>query len=409
MTDQPTKGRPPRPKRQQGGGSFEFIRGHWYVRVSMPDDTRPRYRLCKDECTCATMTEARREETGAAISERERARAKAEMARSSATLGPKVTMRKFGEQWTKGDLHKKWPDHVPLKETAKQDGQRLELHVYPHVESVAVADFRLEDAELVMSKLPAGLTSATRRHIAQLMHRLMALAVYPARIRQANPLPKGFMPRVKRVKAFSYPYPAEVAVLEEHKETLLVERIYFGFLAREGMREGEALGLDWPDVDLALGTVKLDVNKTDDPRTWKLGDDVAEALRRWWILTGSPKTGPVFRVGKERLDAGHLADRLRAALRAAGVTRPELFEHTKRRQQVRVHDLRSAFVTIALATGKSETWVADRTGHKSSVMINRYRRAARTAAELGLGWFKPMQDTIPELAELKNVRTLTAG
>ena len=176
------------------------------------------------------------------------------------------------------------------------------------------------------------------------------------------------------------------------------------------MREGEALGLDWPDLDLSAGTVRLDVNKTDDPRTWVLGRDVAEALRRWWVMAGSPKAGPVFRTsGGERLSNHHLADRLRTALQAAGVTRAELFEHSKKRQQVRVHDLRAAFVTLALAAGRSETWVADRTGHKSSVMINRYRRAARTAAELGLGWFVPLHESVPELAALNNVRTLTAG
>jgi hypothetical protein len=42
------------------------------------------------------------------------------------------------------------------------------------------------------------------------------------------------------------------------------------------------------------------------------------------------------------------------------------------------------------AAGRSETWVADRTGHRSSVMINAYRRASRHAAELGLGELAPL-------------------
>ena len=53
----------------------------------------------------------------------------------------------------------------------------------------------------------------------------------------------------------------------------------------------------------------------------------------------------------------------------------------------------------ALANGRTETWVADRTGHKSSQMINAYRRAARTAAELRLGELVPLVEAIPELAE----------
>jgi integrase len=69
---------------------------------------------------------------------------------------------------------------------------------------------------------------------------------------------------------------------------------------------------------------------------------------------------------------------LRADLKTAGVTRAELFERSAVRQPIRVHDLRATFVTVGLANGKTETWVADRTRHRSSAMINRYRRQART-------------------------------
>lgn len=65
---------------------------------------------------------------------------------------------------------------------------------------------------------------------------------------------------------------------------------------------------------------------------------------------------------------------------------------------IRVHDLRATFVTVSLATGRTETWVADRTGHTSSVMINRYRRAARSLAEMGIGTLRPMHTAIPELS-----------
>jgi hypothetical protein len=42
--------------------------------------------------------------------------------------------------------------------------------------------------------------------------------------------------------------------------------------------------------------------------------------------------------------------------------------------------------------------VADRTGHKSSAVINRYRRAARTWGELALGELVPHDLEIPEFA-----------
>ena len=99
-----------------------------------------------------------------------------------------------------------------------------------------------------------------------------------------------------------------------------------------------------------------------------------------------------------------LADRFRIQLKKAGVKRAELFERSKARRQVRVHDLRATFITIALANGKTETWIADRTGHKSSIMINRYRRAARTVEQLELGVLKPLDLAIPELAEHRIVQ-----
>ena len=77
--------------------------------------------------------------------------------------------------------------------------------------------------------------------------------------------------------------------------------------------------------------------------------------------------------------------------------RTALFEKSDTRLPIRAHDLRGTFVTVALANGKTEAWVADRTGHRSSQMINTYRRTARTYAELGLGELEPMVEAIPEL------------
>ena len=399
--------------RTKGAGTVEWRNGHAWVRASLADGTRPRYRLCGERCDCHDLTRAALAKRAQRVSERERERANAEIARHKAVVAAgRTTFKAFGEQWTTGALHRKWPDHVKVKKTAKQDGQRLVLHVYPHIGNLPVADVTLDDCEDVMAHLPAELSSATRRHVAQLMHRILAMAVYPARLRASSPLPRGFMPRVRRTKALTYLYPDEEAKLLKctDPKVPLLERLYFGFLAREGLRESEALALTWADIDLKRGACRLDSNKTDDPRAWALGDDVVRALRRWHVLRGTPKRGFIFADKKgHRLKDWHLAARLRDALKLAGVDRPELYEKSATRQPVRVHDLRATFVTLALATGRSETWVADRTGHRSSVMINRYRRSARTAAELGQGWLVPLDATIPELAKLANVLTLTGA
>jgi hypothetical protein len=70
---------------------------------------------------------------------------------------------------------------------------------------------------------------------------------------------------------------------------------------------------------------------------------------------------------------------------------------------IRIHDCRATFVTLSLAAGRTEAWVVARMGHRSSVMINRYRRAARMVEELGLGWLAPLDAAIPELAERRHL------
>jgi integrase len=81
----------------------------------------------------------------------------------------------------------------------------------------------------------------------------------------------------------------------------------------------------------------------------------------------------------------------------AGVDRQQLFEQSEKRLALRVHDLRATFVTVSLASGKSEAWVMDRTGHRSSQMVNLYRRQARMLEEVRIGSLSPLSEALPEL------------
>ena len=97
------------------------------------------------------------------------------------------------------------------------------------------------------------------------------------------------------------------------------------------------------------------------------------------------------------LSVDHAAQDLRDALTQAGVERAKLFENSETRQPLRAHDLRATFVTLALASGKTEDWVRMRTGHCSSAMIARYRREAESIEEHHLGWLLALHEAIPEL------------
>ena len=329
--------------------------------------------------------------------------------------GGPITFAKFAEQWTKGDLHRLYPDHVRKKRTSGDDVERLAL-VAPLIGAVPLARFTLDDADRAMAGLEerrkegereaarlakrepqtlAPLSPSSRRHYAQLIGRVLKLAVYPGRHIAATPIPKGWLPRPSDKKARSFVYPSEDATLMACKaeQVPVWRRLLWGFIAREGTRgPSEALSLRWRHLDLVRGVVRLDVNKTDDPRFWTLNYAVASALRAWRELRRGGRedaemAGELVFVDEDGAQANEtqLAGLLREDLKAAGIDRPELFEHNAHRLQLRAHDLRGSFVTVALANGRSETWVTDRTGHTTSGQLMNYRRAARSVHELDLG------------------------
>lgn len=176
------------------------------------------------------------------------------------------------------------------------------------------------------------------------------------------------------------------------------------------MRSGEAYSLSWQDVDLRRGAVRLDKNKTDDPRAWALAPGVARALATYKALLRA-EAQPTDLVFVDPHGGAHsafgAAELLRSHLKAIGLKdeRPELFETNQQRRQMRVHDLRGTFVTVSLANGKSETWVSDRTGHESSEMINNYGRIASMLRKLNLS---ELASPDAALAELRGA-TLAGG
>ncbi len=308
-----------------------------------------------------------------------------------------LTFQVFAERWTGGELHRDYPDHVRAKRSADDDVFRLAKHVYPEIGPRELASLTLDDALAVMRKLPPELSPASRRHVAQLLSKVFTLAVYPCRVLAVSPLPRGFLPKLRKQKAKAALFPNEEAQLLAARTVPLPNRMLYGFLAREGMRSSEALRMTWEDLNLDHGMVRLDANKTDDPRAWALDSGTAEALRRWRALRGKvADTSTVFEQVENR---GHLADTFRAHLREAKVTRAELYEDSPSRRPIRLHDLRATMTTVALASGKTEAWVTARTGHRSSMQVSGYRRLAQAFADVGAASLANMADTVPELSK----------
>ncbi|WP_437779107.1 tyrosine-type recombinase/integrase [Sorangium sp. So ce1097] len=413
-------GRPAGEKRANGSGSVRLRRNTWTARLSLGEAGRRTFSLptCRNEQEANARLEVLADLAGRLLAagqivlglpllEHAAARegnalrdvrlAIDQLCRGEARARAtgETTFAEFAERVLSGALAEQYPDHVKVIRSADDYRRRL-AHVLDVLGPVPLARFTLDHADRAMSLLPGHLEPGTRRNVANMVHRILSLAAYPARIIPSNPLPRGWIPKAGDDKAKGYLYPDEDHRLMRSQAIPLCFRIYYGFLIREGMRADEAGRLQWSDLDLNRGAVVLDENKTDDPRAWALSPDVVRALRKWRDIC--PDKECVF-VGKwgNALPGHNGAKNFRDHLRRAGVNRPELFETTDSRLNIRLHDTRATFITIKLANGRTETWISDRTGHSSSDQIHNYKRAARKVAELALGDFAPLDEAIPEL------------
>ena len=69
-------------------------------------------------------------------------------------------------------------------------------------------------------------------------------------------------------------------------------------------------------------------------------------------------------------------------------------------EPLRFHDLRATFTTWARRAQRPDAWIAERTGHQTQEMIDRYARAAQTLADLRYEPFPEISGAIPELDPL---------
>ncbi|MEJ7727921.1 MAG: site-specific integrase [Polyangiaceae bacterium] len=330
--------------------------------------------------------------------------------------GRVATFGDVAQRWTSGELAREHQDHVKRKRSARDDVSRLKKHVLPVVADIPIAQFTLEHAEGVMRRLPEHLSQTSRRHVAQLLNRILGLCVYPLKLIKATPLPRGWLPRVDDARVSDAIYPDEDAALLAHRAVPLCYRVLLGFLAREGCRPGEAAALTFRDLDLKRGILNLDRNKTDEPRDWVMDPGVVRALVAWRPLRGAvghdhvftdEQGRPVVRWardadGKAMQDQPELtvrAEEYRTWLLAAGVDRPQLYIDDDKRRPTKLRDLRGTFVTTALANGRTEDWVRERTGHKSSLMLARYKKKVQKHRQAALGDLLPLDVAILELTE----------
>lgn len=168
-------------------------------------------------------------------------------AKGGATKREGVTVEELAKDWTSGKLAELYPDHVKVKKTSAGDATRFAyMNALRMPDGITfgdrdVAKLTLDDCDHVMRSLPDTTEApASRRQYAQAIRKLLVYAVYPMRLRETIPIPQGWLPKNVSTKAKAWVYPSEDLALMRCREVPLARRLFFGFLAREGMRVSEA-------------------------------------------------------------------------------------------------------------------------------------------------------------------------
>jgi integrase len=363
-------------RRGKGGGSVFYHegKGKWVAQLTWVDPATGR--KLKREKHCATRKEA----------EQALAQMVAEQARGLLMDPSRLTTRDFALEYLRrlereglrpnsirlaqGELAYALPSlrdpkaHDPLGRMRLQEVKPV--HVRAAVDRVIEAGYAPRTVARVLMRLKALFREALR---------LELVARNPAEAIQVR-LPKG----EKAARALE---PEEVARLLEAAEasrsrdmTLLLR-----LMLETGLRRGEALALQWGDVDLERGEVRV-------WRAWaKVGSKGAftplktpTAKRVVPLPLGllrrlkARKEELLERLNPEEVDGLHLVGGVKPV-------DPDAFNHYLRRLaeraglgRVRVHDLRHTWATLALSRGIPLEVVSERLGHASpTITLNVYR------------------------------------
>jgi integrase len=265
----------------------------------------------------------------------------------------------------------RWLVALNRKQTTKDDYRTSIDYASEAFGSKVVRRLSTEDVTRLLELLRAkGISDSTRaKHLRVLAACLSSATLHGyAATNPAKMLPKNERPHAEKREA-AYFEQAELPVLFAAIEAGML-RVVMMVLLKTGIRSGEALGLEWGDVDLSSGAVHirralakgaLTTPKSGERRVVDIPPDLVKTLGEWWGECGKPGDDAIVFAGPTasgHLDPGAIRHELYRAMKTAGIPRegPTGEKRT-------VHSLRHTFASRALQSGRPITWVSRHLGH----------------------------------------------
>ncbi len=271
-----------------------------------------------------------------------------------------------------------------------QDRGTFLKHIGPHIGDKPIAEISKEDLEKIVQvfdeKTARGEWSwLTGHRMWSQLRKLFSDACksknQALRVRKDNPTHDVAPPDRGEDKAKAFLYPNEFLMLAKCKTVPLALRRLYTIAVYLYSRASEILVLRWTDLDLEHGIATISRSHDRERNVEK--STKAGRVRKFAI---EPNLLPLLRaMYAERVDDGRifpamvlkqLAQRFRAALRRAGITRPELFQRDAQHLAIRFHDTRSTGITWMALRGDHVTTIMERVGHRDYATTQAYIRQA---------------------------------
>ena len=301
------------------------------------------------------------------------------------------SFHEFASQW--------FERHRPeWRERTVEDYQwALSHHLLPHFAEHRLSEITIEEvdaykaAKLREGNLGAAQINKTLVRLGQVLEEAVEYGHLPT-----NPA-RG---RRRRVKASpprrSWVEPEQVPSLLDGASSYM--RPIVATLIGAGLRVSEAVALDWSDVNLATGTLRVGKAKTDAGtyREVDLPGGLVDELTEWklrgadelakWKKANRDRGDPVFlsrharRV--RRQSAANVARRLKTAINHAnrGLEQLGIEQISKR---VTPHSLRRTYASLRAASGDDPVYIAEQLGHtdpRFTVIV--YTKAVKRRSKL---------------------------
>ncbi len=392
--------------------------GHYVVRCSAPDGTRPLFHL--KPSPKSPQAEERAKESAAGLTEQLWAkglgaapvRARAEKARAAVGDPEAETVAGYAERWFK-DRERRGLSSVAT------DRGRFTNHVGPVLGPQLIRQVTRDEIRAVVEHLD----EATRRgafswrtavKVWGLVTKMFSDAcdskVAALRVRSDNPCAGLPGPDRGERKAKQWLYPVEASALLACPDVPLRWRRLYALATYLYLRPGELAALEWADVNadqryvsvhqaLDMRTGEAKATKTGITRKVPIRPELAPLLEAMRDESGGE--GRVIQNTHANKEAEHgfppledLAATLRAHLHRAGVDRADLFADRATTKRLTFYDLRATGITWEVLARTEHVRIMQRAGHRNFSTTQGYIREAEA---VGLDAGEPFPPLPPSL------------